>query len=55
VGVNAEEGLAQGDEDGKVENGIGSQLPELDPVEEKKRAKEFMGRERARGAERQRT
>ena len=46
VGVNAEEGLAQSNEDGKVENGIGSQLLELDPVEEKKRAKELVGRER---------
>jgi hypothetical protein len=32
VRVNAEEGLAQGDEDRKMENGIGSRLPELDPV-----------------------
>jgi hypothetical protein len=46
VGVNAEESLAQSDEDGKMENGIGSQLPELDPIEEKKRAEELVGRER---------
>jgi hypothetical protein len=46
VGVNAEEGLTQSNEDGKVENGIGSQLPELNPVEEKERAKKLVGRER---------
>jgi hypothetical protein len=42
VRVNAEEGFADSDEDRKVENGVWGQLPELNPVEEKKRAKEFV-------------
>jgi hypothetical protein len=46
MGVDAKEGLTQSDEDGKMKNGIRGQLPELDPVEKKKRTKEFVGRER---------
>jgi hypothetical protein len=46
MGVDAKEGLAQSDEDGKMKDEIRGQLPELDPVEEKKGAKEFVGRER---------
>jgi hypothetical protein len=46
VGVNAEEGLAHRDENGKVEDGLWGQLPELDPVGEKKATEEFVGLER---------
>jgi hypothetical protein len=46
VRVNAEEGLANSDEDRKMEDGVWGQLPELDPVKEKKRAKELVGRKR---------
>jgi hypothetical protein len=46
VGVNAEEGFTNGDKNEKVENGIRGQLPELDPVEEKKGTKKFVGRKR---------
>lgn len=46
VGVNAEEGFTQSNKDGNVEDGIGSQLPELNPLEEKKRAKKLVGGER---------
>jgi hypothetical protein len=43
VGVNAEESLAHRYENGKVEDGIWGQLPELDPVGEKKASEEFVG------------
>jgi hypothetical protein len=43
VGVNAEEGLAYHDENGVVEDRIWGQLPELDPVGEKKAVEEFVG------------
>jgi hypothetical protein len=46
VGVDAEEGLTNSDEDGKVENGVWGQLPELNPVEEKKGAEKLVGRKR---------
>jgi hypothetical protein len=46
VGVNAEEGLTNSDEDGKVENGVWGQLPELNPIEEKKGAEKLVGRKR---------
>jgi hypothetical protein len=46
VGINAEEGFADGDEDIKMENGIWGQLPKLDPIEEKKGAKKLVGRKR---------
>jgi hypothetical protein len=46
VGVNAEEGLAYGDENGEVEDGIWGQLPNLDPIGENKAAEELVGWER---------
>ena len=42
VGINAKKGFADSDKDEKVEDGVWGQLPELNPVEVKKRAKEFM-------------
>ena len=44
VRFNAKEGLANGNKDGKMENRVWGQLPELDPVEEKEGAKELVGR-----------
>jgi hypothetical protein len=46
VRLNAEEGLADGNENGKVEDGIWGQLPELNPIEEKEGAKKLVGRKR---------
>jgi hypothetical protein len=46
VGVNAEEGFTDSDEDRKVENGVWGQLPELNPVEEKKGTEKLVGRKR---------
>jgi hypothetical protein len=46
VGINAEEGFTDGDEDRKMENGVWGQLPELNPVEEKKGAEKLVGRKR---------
>ncbi len=46
VGINAEKCFADSDENGKMENGIWGQLPELDPIEKKKRTKKFVGRKR---------
>jgi hypothetical protein len=46
VGVNAEVGLADGDKNGQVEDGVWGQLPKLNPVREEKVAEELMGWER---------
>jgi hypothetical protein len=46
VGVNAEEGFTESDKDRKVENGVWGQLPELNPVEEKKETEKLVGRKR---------
>jgi hypothetical protein len=46
VGVNAEVGLADGDKDGQMENGVWGQLPKLNPVREEKAAEELVGWER---------
>ena len=46
VRLNAEEGFTDGDKNGKVEDGIWGQLPELNPIEEKKGAKELVRRKR---------
>jgi hypothetical protein len=46
VGVNAEESLADGDENGEVENGVWGQLPKMNPIREKKDREELMVRER---------
>jgi hypothetical protein len=43
VGVDAEESLAHSDKDGDMENGIWSQLPELNSVEKEERTKKFVG------------
>jgi hypothetical protein len=46
VRLNAEEGFADSDKNGKVEDGIWGQLPELNPIEEKEGAKELVRRKR---------
>jgi hypothetical protein len=46
VGVNAEESLADGDENGEVKNRVWGQLPKLNPIGEKKAAEELVGWER---------
>jgi hypothetical protein len=42
VRINAKEGFADSNEDRKVEDGVWGQLPELNPIEEKKRTEEFV-------------
>jgi hypothetical protein len=43
VGVDAEESFAHGDKDQEMENGIRSQLPELNSIEKEERTKKFVG------------
>jgi hypothetical protein len=43
VGVDADESLAQDDNDRKMENGIRSQLPEVNSIEKEEGTKKFMG------------
>jgi hypothetical protein len=46
VGINAEEGFADSDEDRKVKDGVWGQLPEPNPVKEKKGAEKLVGMKR---------
>lgn len=43
VGVDAEESLANSDEDGQVKDGIWGQLPKLNPIGKKKASKKLVG------------
>jgi hypothetical protein len=43
VRINAEENLANSDKDQEMENGIRSQVPELNSVEKEERTKKFVG------------
>jgi hypothetical protein len=44
VGINTEESLASSDENGKMKNGIWDKLAELDPIENEKGTKKFVGK-----------
>ena len=43
VGVNAEVGFADSNEDGQMEDGVWGQLPKLNPIGKEKAAKELVG------------
>jgi hypothetical protein len=43
VGSDAKESLTHSDKDQEMENGIRSQLPELNSVEKEERTKKFVG------------